>query len=138
MRPVRIHAGRDERRRRVSSVVAASMPVAVPAAMRVLFPLLAGRMGRRRGYVAGFAAYWTVCLALPIATLGPRAAARLLTARPQPLGRARWLGATILAVPVAGAVATELVPGLRDAGRREILMAPLVAAVNATAEEVLW
>jgi hypothetical protein len=115
-----------------------AMPLVVPVGMRVLFPLLARRLGARRGYLAGFAVYWVGCYLVPLALLGRRRVRALLLEPAGPLPRPRWLGAMALVVPPLGAVGAELLPALRGADPALVATAGVVAAVNATGEELLW
>ena len=48
--------------------------------MRALFPVLARRLGTRRGHLTGFAVYWTFCYLLPLGLLGRIAERLFLTA----------------------------------------------------------
>ena len=124
--------------RRAAPALTLAMPLVVPAGMRVLFPMLARRLGGRRGYLAGFAVYWAGCYLVPLALLGRRRTWALLREPPGPLPRPRWLGALALLVPPVGAVGTELLPALRGADPALVATAGAMAAVNATGEELLW
>ena len=124
--------------RRTAPTLTLAIPLVVPAGMRVLFPMLARRLGARRGYLAGFAAYWAGCYLIPLTLLGRRRIWALLREPPGPLPRPRWLGALALLVPPLGAVGTELLPALRGADPALVATAGAMAAVNATGEELLW
>ena len=87
-----------------------AVPLVVPVGMRLLFAVLARRLGRRRGYLAGFACYWAGCYLLPPALL----------------------------VPPLGAAGTQLIPALGQADPAQLGTAGALAAVNATGEELLW
>lgn len=120
---------------RTRRLVVLLTPAAVPVSMAAVFAGLQRRLSARAAYTAGFAVYWFGWgVGVPTAVLGPRRALRVLVSgrRPTP-GEA----ATLL-LPVAGAVATELLPhrGLID--RRVLGTMIGSAAVNATAEELLW
>ena len=115
-----------------------AIPVVVPVGMRVLFPMLARRLGARRGYVAGFAVYWAGCYLVPLVLLGRRRVWALLGEPARPLPQPRWLSALALLVPPLGAAGTELLPALRGADPALVATAGAMAAVNATGEELLW
>jgi membrane protease YdiL (CAAX protease family) len=124
---------------RVARLVATAVPVAVPAGMRVLFPVLARRLGERRGYLTGFAIYWAgCCYLLPVVLLGRQGIRALLGQRTGKLPAPRWLAGTVLLGPPLGAVGTELLPELPAADPALLATAAAVAAVNATGEELLW
>jgi hypothetical protein len=76
-----------------------AVPLVVPVGMRVLFGVLTRRLGARRGYLTGFAVYWSGCYLVPLALLGRRRVWALLA----------------LLIPPLGAVGTELLPTLRQA-----------------------
>jgi Type II CAAX prenyl endopeptidase Rce1-like len=124
--------------RRTTRAVTLAIPLVVPAGMRALFPMLARRLGARRGYLAGFGVYWAGCYLVPVALLGRRRIWALLGKTPESLPRPRWLGTLALLVPPLGAVGTELLPALRGADPTLFATAGAVAAVNATGEELLW
>jgi hypothetical protein len=124
--------------RRTPRALTLAIPLAVPVGMRMLFPLLARRLGARRGYQTGFAVYWSGCYLVPLALLGRRRVWALLGEPARPLPRPGWLGALALLIPPLGAVGTELVPALRQADPALVTTAGVVAAVNATGEELLW
>jgi membrane protease YdiL (CAAX protease family) len=115
--------------------VVALIPAAVPVSMSGVFAGLRRRLAARTAYNAGFGLYWVGwCVAVPLWVLGPRTAARLLTT-----GRRPSAGeAAMLALPVAGAIGTQLVPRRRgiDAATGAVMLA--AAAVNAVGEELLW
>ena len=117
---------------------AAAAPLVVPPAMLVLFDRLNDRYGDTRGYRAGMITYWAVCVAVPLAVAGPRRIAGPFIRRRQPLPRPRWLSITALAVPPAGAIATELIPQRRRITARTAGTAIAVGVTNAVAEELLW
>ena len=109
-----------------------------PVGMRVLFPMLARRLGARRGYLAGFAVYWAGCYLVPLALLGRHRIVALLREPADPLPRPGWLAAAALLVPPLGAAGTELLPALGHADPVLAGTAGALAAVNATGEELLW
>jgi hypothetical protein len=131
-------AGEVLARRPGAEAVTLAIPVVVPLAMRVVFGMLARRLGARRGYLAGFACYWAACYLLPTALLGHRQVAALLRQPAGPLPRPRWLAALALLVPPLGAAGTQLLPGLGQADPAQLATAGALAAVNATGEELLW
>ena len=123
---------------RTTRALTLAIPLVVPAGMRALFPMLARRLGARRGYLAAFGVYWGGCYLVPVALLGRRRIWSLLGKTPESLPRPRWLGALALLVPPLGAVGTELLPALRGADPALVATAGAVAAINATGEELLW
>jgi membrane protease YdiL (CAAX protease family) len=118
--------------------VAQLVPGVVPVGMAATFAVAGRRLGPRRGYLAAFAVYWAVCLGLPLAALGPRRCADLVRRPAQPLPRPRAIALAMLGIPLAGAIAVELIPNLRAAGPKLVATSLGIAAVNATAEELLW
>jgi membrane protease YdiL (CAAX protease family) len=144
--PVSAAAGRRERSEGLASMVRRpttqasilAIPAVMPAGMRVLFPMLARRLGARRGYLAGFGIYWAGCYLVPLALVGRRRIAALLGRPADPLPRPRWLGALALLVPPLGAAGTELRPALGQADPALVATAGAVAVVNAAGEELLW
>lgn len=102
---------------RAARALTLAIPLVVPAGMRVLFPVLARRLGGRRGHLAGFAVYWAGCYLIPLTLLGRRHTWALLREPPGPRPRPRWLSALALWIPPLGAVGTELLPALRGATR---------------------
>ena len=112
-----------------------AVPLAVPASMAGVFALLARRCRPQVAYNVGFAMYWVGwCLAFPLWVLGPRRAVDVLTR-----GRRPTLGeAALLALPVAGSVATRLLPRRDEVDARVGGMMVVTAAVNAVGEELLW
>ena len=124
--------------RRLVRPTATALPVAVPVGMRLLFPALARRLGERRGYLTGFAVYWAGCVLLPVALLGRRRVRALLREPAAPLPAPRPLAAAALLVPPLGAAGAELLPALADADLPPVATSAALAAVNATAEELLW
>lgn len=122
--------GRDIRR-----LVVLAAPAAVPVSMAGLFAALSRRLPPRTAYNVGFAVYWAGwCTAVPVAVLGPRRALRVLASGSRPT-RAE---AVALLFPVLGAVTTELLPRRHLVDRRVAVTMLASAAVNATAEELLW
>ncbi|QDC25404.1 CPBP family intramembrane metalloprotease [Georgenia yuyongxinii] len=125
------HVG-HERARRTATLLA---PVTVPVSMSAAFALLGRRLPARRAYAVGFAVYWLGWgTAFPLWVLGPREAWRWLGG-----GRRPHVGeAVLLLVPLAGAVATELVPQRRLVTARVAAVMVATATVNAASEELLW
>lgn len=122
-------------RHRARHVVAAMIPVAVPSTMAAVFGGLRRCMSSPAAYNSGFAIYWLGwCLAVPLWLLGPREAVRLL-ATGRPLPRSLLLP---LALPVTGAVATQLIPHRREVDVPTAAIMAGTAAVNAVGEELLW
>lgn len=118
--------------------VAQLVPVVVPIGMAATFAVARKGLGPRRGYLAAFIAYWAVCLGLPLAVLGWRGCADLVRRPARPLPRPRALALATLGVPLAGAVAVELIPNVRAASPKLVAASLGIAGVNAMAEEVLW
>ncbi|WP_310773194.1 CPBP family intramembrane glutamic endopeptidase [Mycobacterium sp. Z3061] len=117
------------------SAIVTIIPVAVPSTMAAVFTALARRMPERTAYNVGFAVYWIAwCLAVPVWLLGARQAVRLLTAGRR-LPRDHFV---LLALPVAGAVVTQLIPHRRDIDTATALVMVGSAMINATGEELLW
>jgi membrane protease YdiL (CAAX protease family) len=103
--------------------------------MSCVFVGLRRRLTARNAYNMGFAIYWIGwCLAVPLWVLGPRTTARLLTAGRRPSAGDFML----LALPVAGAVSTRLVPRVRDIDAATGAAMVESALVNAVGEELLW
>jgi hypothetical protein len=115
-----------------------AVPIVVPVGMRALFPVLARRLGTRRGHLTGFAVYWTVCYLLPLGLLGRTRVRALLRQPARPLPSPRWLAAAALLVPPLGAAGSELAPELGNADPAVVATAASVAVVNAAGEELLW
>jgi membrane protease YdiL (CAAX protease family) len=113
------------------------MPAAVPALMVPVFRFTVRRFGNRRGYQAGFAAYWALCWSLALVLAGRRRLVDLWHA-PATARQGRALMWSVLLVPPAGAIATELIPNARRAGPAAALAAMGIGATNALAEEALW
>lgn len=121
--------------RRTAATIA---PVALPGFMHVVFRSAIGRFGPRRGYQAGFAAYWTTCWAAAAAIAGPRRIAGTFRTSRRPLPAPRALARAALALPPIGAVTTELLPHARAAGPAAIGTSIFVGTTNALAEEAFW
>jgi membrane protease YdiL (CAAX protease family) len=111
---------------------------AIPAAMLSVFRYTVRRFGERRGYQAGFVVYWVLCCGLA-AAIGPyRWLIQMWRAPGGPLPTPGALLWSVLLIPPAGAVATELIPKARKAGPPAALTAAGLGVTNALAEEVLW
>lgn len=123
---------------RGTRAVVTGLTIVVPLGMRVLFPAMARRLGKRRGHLAGFALYWAGCYLVPLGLLGWGQVKTLLSQPGRPLPSPRWLVAAALLVPPLGAVGTELAPRVRKADPVLLAAAAGVAAINATGEELLW
>jgi len=117
---------------------AAVMPAAVPAAMLPVFRYAVRRFGDRRGYQAGFAAYWAVCWGVALAVAGRHRLVELWRAPGTAAQGQRPLVWSVLLVPPAGAIATELIPNARKAGTTAALASVGIGVTNALAEEALW
>jgi hypothetical protein len=72
-------------------------------------------LGPRRGYNAGFALYWAAwCFTFPLWVLGGKRVTWILSKATRPSA----IEAVWLMLPVAGAVATELLPNRRAVDRK--------------------
>lgn len=114
-----------------------AVPVAVNLSMPVVYRRLARALGPQRGYIGGFAVYWSACVAIPVALLGPRRTAGLLRDARTP----RALEAAALALPPLGGLAMETLPALRGGVTVDpplLATAAAFAAANSLAEELLW
>jgi hypothetical protein len=110
-------------------------PVVVPISMAVAFAALRRLLGPRRGYNAGFALYWAGWrFAFPLWAIGGKRIMRLFARVEPPSG----IEAAGLMLPVAGAIATALLPNQRGVDRRVAAIMAGSAVVNAVGEEVLW
>lgn len=114
------------------------LPATMPLGMAAVFAVAGASLGRRRGYIAGFATYWTLCLAVPLLLLGRRRFVELFTRGPQPFPSPRMLAAAALMLPAAGAIGVELIPNLRTASAKLLATSIGIATVNAVSEEVFW
>ncbi|TQJ69762.1 membrane protease YdiL (CAAX protease family) [Arthrobacter sp. SLBN-100] len=119
-------------------MAATVLPAAVPAAMLPVFTYSVRRFGQRRGYQAGFAVYWALCWSLATAVAGRRRLAELWKSAGSPSPGSKVLLWSVLLIPPAGAVATELIPNARKAGLPAALAAVGIGVTNALAEEALW
>ena len=107
----------------------------VTLSMWGVFAGLKRRLRPPAAYNLGFVVYWAGwCLAFPLWVLGPRRALELLCTGRRP-NRAT---AVALALPVAGGVATQLLPQRHQLDRRVATTMITTAAVNAIGEELLW
>ena len=111
------------------------VPAVVPVSMSGVFAGLRGRLTARTAYNVGFAVYWVGwCAAVPLWILGRRTVVRLLTAGLRPSAG----DAALLALPVAGAIGTQLVPYRRDIDAATGAVMVASALINAVVEELLW
>ncbi len=92
------------------------LPAVMPVVMRSVFRATTTMFGERRGYQAGFAAYWLTCWAGAAAIVGPRRLARTFQRSQRSLPTPRVLSIAVLAFPAMGAVFTEFLPNVRRAG----------------------
>ena len=124
------------RRRRIAALAA---PPLLIASTYHVFQALVGWLGVRWGYLGGFLFFWGFwCVGFSLWAIGREGIAAVLRdARPR-LPRPAWLWLALLVLPVAGGFATVLLPALPTATLTVVAVAWLIAAVNATAEEVLW
>lgn len=117
---------------------ATAVPVAIPLAMRAVFRGTTRRLGPRRGYQAGMAVYWATCWATAAGIAGPRRLAATFRSAGVPLPEPAALAVSLLAVPPAGALATEFLPHARRVGWAALATSIGVGVTNALAEEALW
>jgi membrane protease YdiL (CAAX protease family) len=119
----------------VRRAVVALIPVVVPMSMSGVFAGLRRHLTARNAYNVGFAVYWVGwCAAVPLWVLGRRTAGRLLAAGLRPSASE----AVLLALPVAGAIGTQLVPHRRDIDAATGAVMVTSAIINAVGEELLW
>lgn len=103
------------------------------------FQAMVDWFGLRWGYLAGFLFFWIVwCWGFTLWAIGRDGTAAVLReVRPRlPRPTVLWLG--LLAFPVAGGLATVLLPALPDATLPVVGLALIIAAVNSFSEEVFW
>jgi hypothetical protein len=114
---------------------ALAVPVAVPLSMAAAFGLLRRLLPPRTAHLMGFTVYWSGwCLGFPLWALGPRGVTRALTGG----RRATAAETVVLAVPVVGAVTTQLLPHRREVTPAVAAVMVGAATVNAVGEELLW
>jgi membrane protease YdiL (CAAX protease family) len=112
-----------------------AVPVVVPVSMAAVFGLLCRHLDRRHAYNVSFFVYWLGwCTAFPIWAVGNRRCLSVLVRGRQPSPS----HIALLALPVIGAVGTELWPHRRSIDRDVAVVMVVSAAVNAVGEELLW
>lgn len=111
------------------------IPVAAPLTMAAVFAGLRRCVSAQAAYNAGFAIYWLGwCLSVPLWLLGRRPVVDLLiTGRRLPPERLLFL-----ALPIAGAVGTQLIPHRREIDVPTAVTMAGTALINAVGEELLW
>lgn len=120
---------------RMRQTIVAVVPAAVPLTMATVFTVLRRYLTAPAAYNSGFGVYWLGwCLAFPLWLLGPRKAARLLTTG----RRLPRIHVVMLAIPVAGAVGTQLIPHRRQVDMPSAAVMVGTAIINAVGEELLW
>ena len=127
-----IAGGLADRRQRIAFFLA---PL-VAGSMYPVFHSLAGVMDDRMAWYLGLAIYWLVWgAAFPLLTLG-RESIRLLI-RPR---KPSWRILLLLAVPLAGALAVSLMPGMGYEKQSVWILLLLLSTAfgNGFFEEVLW
>jgi uncharacterized protein len=104
------------------------------------YRFLAGRLGPRWGYLAGFLFYWLAwCLALPLVLLGPQGFLDLFRLQGTGLGDPWWLGLIALLIPLLLGYGYAFPQALgRRPGWNVLLASAILALINGTLEEVLW
>jgi membrane protease YdiL (CAAX protease family) len=125
----------DTQRRRIGLAI----PLVLIPSMVGVFRGLTALLGRRWGRIASFLVYWVGwCGAVPLALLGPHRV-RAMFRRSRPMAAPeRAVAIATLAFPPIGGVITQALPRRREADATLVTTALALAAVNATAEEVLW
>lgn len=124
---------------RPKQLLALATPARVYPSMRVVFGLTAARLGRRRGYLAGFVLYWVGwCVSVPLWLLGRQRAVALFRARPADASGVRRRDLLAVAVPPLLGFSVAFPRQIRQAGVVDVAGSALLAIVNATGEELLW
>lgn len=100
--------------------------------MILVLPRVAALSPGWKGYIAGGAFYWLVCLALSIALLGRRMPSVIGPSRAP-----RWL-ALVAFAPAAGPLFAAFIPNAHSAAAASLLAIAGVAVVNASVEELFW
>jgi membrane protease YdiL (CAAX protease family) len=96
-------------------------------------------LGPEPGYFAGFLFYWVAwCLGFPLLILGPRRLGRLFHDTRPRLGKPTWAGALALGLPPVIGFGAAFPSAIAGATGLEVMASAVLAAVNATAEEILW
>jgi membrane protease YdiL (CAAX protease family) len=114
-------------------------PVLVLASEYVAFHSLTNVVGPRLGYFLAFAIYWFGwCLLFPAWVLGWRGIHAMFGLAQPRFGRPAWLGVAVLAAPLALGYGLAFPGALRQATPVIVVASFLLAAVNATGEEILW
>ncbi|HDS59931.1 MAG TPA: hypothetical protein ENN54_06565, partial [Thermoplasmatales archaeon] len=115
------------------------MPWALLASTYLAFVGLEELLGPTRGYLAAFVVYWVGwCLLFPLWFLGKKELKRVLSPVRFSRSGAMAGGLVLLAVPPVLALATVFVTKIPQATVAVVLGSLGLAAVNGTAEEVLW
>jgi membrane protease YdiL (CAAX protease family) len=116
----------------------AATPLVV-AAMALAFSALAEILGRKRGYLAGFALYWIgFGILFPLVVVGPERLLATLRPAPLPAGVAGVALGILLLLPPLGAGWYVFRTRLADATAAVIAASLGLALINALAEELLW
>ncbi|HEY3318564.1 MAG TPA: CPBP family intramembrane glutamic endopeptidase [Coriobacteriia bacterium] len=116
----------------------AATPI-VLGVMALLFGTLPYLIGRKRGYLAAFVAYWLgFGLAYPLLLVGPQRLLAMLRAAPLPGGLLGVGIALLLLGPPLGAGVICFRPRLGELTPAVLAVSALLALVNGTAEELLW
>ncbi len=104
-----------------------------------LFPALTHSLGTARGVGIALMLYWGgVCYGFGLAMVGRKNLKRLY-ARPDNLrSKANTLNLALAILPVALVFFTAFLPTATGITPRILLLAALVAVINATAEELFW
>lgn len=109
-------------------------PPALIASMLAAFRWLPARLGKRRGYFAGFLIYWLGwCLLVPLALVGPQR----LRARQRP-GKVTTGETALLALPPALGFTAAFPQAIRGADPAIVAGSAALATVNGALEELLW
>lgn len=114
-------------------------PVLVLGSEYVAFHGLTMLLGPRLGYLAAFALYWLGwCLLFPTWVLGWAGIRAMFGPAHPRWGRPVWLGAAVLALPLVLGYGVAFPRALAQATPQIVAASFVLAAVNATGEEILW
>ena len=118
--------------------IAVAIPPILIAIMYPIFQLLAGFIENDRvAWYLGLATYWLVWgMVFPISMIGIKHIKELI--RPRKLSKKILM---LLAVPIIGAIAAKLIPGMAGYAKESILIAILIISTpfcNGFFEELLW
>ncbi len=128
----------DQRHRRRQIAAIAAPPLLI-ASTYLVFQVLVNWWGGRWGYLGGFLFFWVVwCAGFSLWAIGTDGVAAVVRDVHPRLPKPTALWMILLAFPVAGALATVLIPDLPRATVAVVALAWIIAVVNATLEELFW